>query len=79
MTVMGRIVDGNRRQQLSIYLNGFLIRKVTPSTNGAFECRVDLAVLPLDEKQVVEIRMFSARGTERIIIPFFKTSPNTET
>jgi len=78
LTVMGRLISGNKRQPLTAYLNGFLVRKVTPSANGAFECRVDLSSLPLDEQQVIEIRLFSARGTERIKIPFFKVAPKPE-
>ncbi|PIE02881.1 MAG: hypothetical protein CSA81_05100 [Acidobacteria bacterium] len=72
LTVMGRVQKGHSRQPISIYLNSFLIRKVTPSKNGAFECRLSLADLPYDEQQYVEIRMISGFGTERLKIPFYK-------
>jgi hypothetical protein len=77
LNVMGR-VHGGKRKQLSIYLNNFLIRKVTPSANGAFECRVDLSRLSVNEKHQVEIRMVSGLGTERIMVPFFKVTADKE-
>jgi len=77
LNVMGR-VHGGSRKQLSIYLNNFLIRKVTPSANGAFECRVDLSRLSVNEKHQVEIRMISGMGTERIMVPFFKVTADVE-
>ncbi len=70
LNVMGR-VSGGDRTRLSIYLNSFLIRKVTPSNNGAFECRIDLSDLA-PQQHTVEVRRMSNRGTERLLIPFYK-------
>jgi len=72
LTVMGRVQAGDR-QRLSIYLNSILIRKVTPSNSGAFECRLDLSSLE-QAQHAVEIRRISARGTERVQVPFIKAT-----
>ena len=71
LNVMGRVPDGDRKP-LSIYLNNFLVRKVTPSANGAFECRIDLSHLE-NQQHTVEIRRISKQGTERMLIPFIKS------
>jgi len=69
VTVMGRYHGRTMPAGMAIYLDNFLLRRVKPNLNGAFELRVELDNLAPGEHQV-EIRAMVGHNTERAIVPF---------
>ncbi len=68
LNVMGRVITKGV-QNLGVYLNNYLIRRVKPSVTGAFECHLDLSELPEGE-HLIEIRAIIKHSTHRMRVPF---------
>jgi len=70
VNVIGRVMSP-KIKHMSILLNNFLVRRMRPSRNGAFECRIDISHLENGE-HTVEVRSQVGQGTDRVMVTFRK-------